>query len=239
MRPASALSVRIATYNIHHGAPPGRCVDHRSLIAAVGGLDAEVIGLQEVDRHVIRTRFADQTALVARSLGMHGAFGASRWLLGGHAGNALITDRPPRDVEIIELPRSPGGDGRSAVVAVVDTAVGELSVAVTHLQNARTSAEVQLEVLLGALDQRLAGNPSPAVLMGDLNLPPEAALPRLREHGWTPVEVPPTFPSHGPDQRLDWVVLRGLECIAVEVPDVRSSDHRPVVAEARMAGPPA
>ena len=196
-----------------------------------------MIGLQEVDRHVVRSYFVDQTARVARALGMHGTFGESRWLLGGRAGNALITRTRPRQVQIIDLPRSPGGDGRSAIVALVDTSLGELTVAVTHLQNDPSAAEGQLEVLLDALDERRAGNGSPAVLLGDLNLAPDAVLPCLAARGWTAVDVPPSFPSDVPDQRIDWIVLRGLECTGVEVPDVRSSDHRPVVAAARMGRP--
>lgn len=104
----------------------------------------------------------------------------------------------------------------------------------THLQNARPAAEAQLDALLDHLAVRLAAEPGPAVLLGDLNLSPELVAPRLAGGGWTAVEVPPTFPSGAPEERIDWVVLHGLECVGVEVPDVRSSDHRPVVVDARM-----
>jgi endonuclease/exonuclease/phosphatase family metal-dependent hydrolase len=63
-------SLRVATFNLLHGMAPGSgSTDPELLAAAVRELDADLIGLQEVDRGAERTGGIDQTALVARSLG--------------------------------------------------------------------------------------------------------------------------------------------------------------------------
>jgi endonuclease/exonuclease/phosphatase family metal-dependent hydrolase len=62
--------VRLATFNILHGmALPSGAVSASTLRAAVSTLDADVIGLQEVDRGQPRSSEVDQTAEAAAALG--------------------------------------------------------------------------------------------------------------------------------------------------------------------------
>ena len=62
--------MRIATFNILHGRSldDGR-VDVDRLAAAVKSLDADVLGLQEVDRDQPRSLGADLTAVAAEAMG--------------------------------------------------------------------------------------------------------------------------------------------------------------------------
>src|SRR5215204_6741356 len=64
-----ALLVRIATFNILHGRSlsDGR-VDVQRLADAVKDLDADVLGLQEVDRDQPRSLGADLTAVAAEAM---------------------------------------------------------------------------------------------------------------------------------------------------------------------------
>jgi endonuclease/exonuclease/phosphatase family metal-dependent hydrolase len=65
--------VRLATFNILHGmALPDGTVSAGQLRAAVSTLDADVLGLQEVDRNQPRSAGVDQTAEVADALGASG-----------------------------------------------------------------------------------------------------------------------------------------------------------------------
>jgi endonuclease/exonuclease/phosphatase family metal-dependent hydrolase len=65
--------MRVATWNLLHGtALPEGTVDADRLAAAVRHLDADVIGLQEVDRAQPRSGGVDQAALVADA-------GGARW----------------------------------------------------------------------------------------------------------------------------------------------------------------
>ena len=66
--------LRVATFNLLHGMEPASgATDPDALGDAVRAIDADVIGLQEVDRGQPRTGGIDQTALVA------GALGAVAW----------------------------------------------------------------------------------------------------------------------------------------------------------------
>lgn len=61
--------MRIATFNIQHGLGPDGRVDNRRLAAAVAGLDADVVALQEVDRGQARSGGIDQARLCADVMG--------------------------------------------------------------------------------------------------------------------------------------------------------------------------
>jgi len=62
--------VRIGTFNILHGrSPADDRVDVERLAAAVKALDADVLGLQEVDRDQPRSLNADLTAVAAEAMG--------------------------------------------------------------------------------------------------------------------------------------------------------------------------
>ena len=73
--PRSAAStsvgpVRVATFNLLHGRSVAHGgVDVEDLRAAAAEIDADVVGLQEVDRHQERSGVVDQTAEVAAALG--------------------------------------------------------------------------------------------------------------------------------------------------------------------------
>jgi endonuclease/exonuclease/phosphatase family metal-dependent hydrolase len=223
---------RLATFNIHHGAPPHRRVDHRGLVEACRTLDADVLALQEVDCRAWRTRLVDQAGRVAWNLGMHHAFDPNRSLgVFGRYGNALLSRGRLLAVEHLSLPTPPPLEPRGAILARVAVADGVLTVAATHLANRGTRegphpARPQLDALLA----RLVEVDGPTVLMGDLNLGPELAGAPIEAAGFTRADAPPTFPSDGPRISIDWVAVRGLEVVATEVPMVAASDHRPLVA---------
>lgn len=68
--PSNVQPVRLATFNLLNGCSPadGRVVPGR-LDAAVQTLDADVLAVQEVDRHQPRSGMRDQTADVAGAVG--------------------------------------------------------------------------------------------------------------------------------------------------------------------------
>ena len=102
----TAPLVRIATFNILHGRSP---VDDRvaveRLAAAVKALDADVLGLQEVDRDQPRSMNADLTAVAAEAMGAVGSqFVAA---LSGTPGGTI------RDRGWIRVIGSPGSSART------------------------------------------------------------------------------------------------------------------------------
>ncbi len=62
------MSVRLVTFNVQHGRMPDGRVDPAFLAAAVAGLDADVVALQEVDRGQVRSDGAHLARLVADAM---------------------------------------------------------------------------------------------------------------------------------------------------------------------------
>ncbi len=132
----------------------------------------------------------------------------------------------PSRVEPLRL-RS-AGEPRAAVFAAVDLDGCTVTAVSTHLQNRRAGrpdeAPDQLDEVLAAL----VGWPEPWVLMGDLNLRPEAVLPRLDRAGMVAVPASPTYLSDRPRLRIDSTAVRRLEgARSWEVPELPGDDPSP------------
>src|SRR6185369_15164069 len=97
--------LRVATFNIRHGAPPAGGVSLAGLSVACGELDVDVLGLQEVDKRRVRSGFRDEARVVARHLRAQHAYGTAIRRHGlGCYGNALIVRGTLADVEVRALP---------------------------------------------------------------------------------------------------------------------------------------
>ena len=224
--------MRIVTFNIQHGRAPDGRVDTAALARSCAGLDADVLALQEVDHRMRRSGRADQAAEVAGAAGMAGVFGAARRLgLWARYGNVLLARGRLRDAVTVPLPRAVKREPRVAVLASVDVGGLTVSVAATHLSTDAGDAAVQLAVVLGALDAR----PLPRLVLGDLNLRPERAVPALERAGYAVASTADaTYPAAGPFLRIDHVAVQGLEIERVTVLEAAPvSDHRPLLVEVR------
>lgn len=221
--------MRVATYNLRHGAPARRPAANRAMARSVASLGADVVALQEVDRRVVRSWFADQAGLAARRSGTVAHFAAARpFGPGGRYGNALLVRGRTLRTSTLRLPGS--GEPRVALFARVVVADAELTVVSTHLQNRTGGRPSEAPAQLAALLDELTDWPRPWCVMGDLNLRADTVLPILEEAGLTAVRSGPTFPATAPRVRIDWIATQGLGDGEAVVPDLRTSDHRPVVA---------
>lgn len=158
-------------------------------------------------------------------------------------GIALLSRFPVRTWQVMRLPRIRGTfpmylrepnkllmvreEPRAAVVAQLDTPLGPMTVANTHLTFVPGWNRMQLRHLI----RDLRGFPGPRVLMGDLNMtaPRNGRWPgRLR-----PLGVAPTFPSDHPTRQLDHI-LTDDPALCVDdarAPELPISDHRALVVD--------
>jgi endonuclease/exonuclease/phosphatase family metal-dependent hydrolase len=235
----ASRDLRVATFNIRHGRVGEHwpCLPWR-LRAGVALCDADIVGLQEVDHRVGRSWRLDQTALAA------GAAGATDRLFaparpfgpGGLYGNALLVRGTIISSTTVELP--PGGrpERRIAIVAEVEVATGRVRAVVTHLQNHRDAALTQLRFLAARLVEAHAARPLPTVVLGDLNLEPDAVAPVLGAAGLDLAGGPPLSGTEQPLRRIDHIAVRGFAIGSVRAPRPPVSDHRPVIASLRLTG---
>ncbi|MBN2361836.1 MAG: endonuclease/exonuclease/phosphatase family protein [Deltaproteobacteria bacterium] len=212
-----------------------------AVAAAIARLDADVVGLQEVDVGTRRSGGVDVLAALAQRLGWHAAFGKAMDFDGGGYGVGLLSRVPLEAVRTVPLAGAPGAEPRALLLARVDLDGGRWTVGVTHLasvldgpqaaelrrQQARTIAET-----LGGRDA--------TILLGDLNAPfDETTLTPLSIVGaFAGLDAGPTYPAPAPTLRLDHIVFSpDLWQIGARVVDTGISDHRALVA--RIAQKPA
>ena len=116
-RTAALPPLRIVSYNIRHG----RGTDEQVNLARTGEvlrrLDADLIGLQEVDDRVRRSGGVPQADSLGAALGMHAAFGAFMPYQGGRYGLGLLSRFPITRTTALRLPD--GNEPRVALAAEI------------------------------------------------------------------------------------------------------------------------
>jgi endonuclease/exonuclease/phosphatase family metal-dependent hydrolase len=252
--------VRLATFNLLHGRSLSDGTVHADRIrAAVADLDADVLGLQEVDRAQPRSGLLDLTALAADALGatVH-RFAAAvvgtpgqtwqPWHSGADVGHpqygiALVSRFPVTRWQITQLPgapvRSPVYVPGGGLLLLRDEPRVLLAAVLDTPDGPLTVATTHLSFVPGwnvrqlrAAVRALRGLPGPRVLLGDLNMP---AGPVRAFTGWQPLARAATFPNSFPRTQLDHVLAdpRGAaslgRVVQVRTPPVAVSDHRPLV----------
>lgn len=115
---------------------------------------------------------------------------------------------------------------RVGLAAVVQTPIGDMTIATTHLSFVPVWNGVQLRKVTADL----ASLPGPRVLLGDLNMPPP--FPRVLTR-WASLARVATYPAWEPKVQLDHVLGSGdLPAVtAVESPELAVSDHRGLLVE--------
>ncbi len=237
VRPLTVLS-----FNIHHAGGLDGVVDLDRLAAEIRRTHADVVGLQEVDRHYgERSDWADQPAELASRLGMHVVYGANLDLeppAPGQPrrqyGTAILSRHPIVSWRNTLLPMvTPTEEQRGLLEAVVDVRGMKVRAMTTHLQH--DSAESRLRQA-GVVAAAVAASVEPVVLTGDLNATPEkpeiATLTEVladshvragRGDGFT-------YPAEGPTARIDYVLTTNALPVYSAVLGTESSDHFPVFA---------
>jgi endonuclease/exonuclease/phosphatase family metal-dependent hydrolase len=161
-------------------------------------------------------------------------------------GIALLSRYPVHSWQVVRLPRIPvtfpmylrGPDKvlmvheepRAAMVARLDTPLGLLTVANTHLSFVPGWNRLQLRHLV----RDLRGFAGPRVLMGDLNMTP----PRTRRWvGMRSLGSALTFPSDDPQRQLDHILTDDPTLVADQcrAPELPISDHRALVVDVSRA----
>lgn len=251
------VELRVASYNIHTGIGADGRLDLARTAGALAALDADVIGLQEVDVHwAARSEWRDQVAELADMLGMR-AFFAPIYDLEPPApgeprrryGLAVLTTLPIVSAENHEITRlsTQGTDpvpapapGFPEVVVMVGGA--RVHVYATHLDfradPAVRARQVDDMLAILAEDRDRAGDGPQQVLVGDFNAPPDA--PELAPlwgslvDVWAAAGSGPglTYPAIDPVKRIDYVThSRTITTRSAEVVHTPASDHLPVVAD--------
>jgi endonuclease/exonuclease/phosphatase family metal-dependent hydrolase len=241
----TAEPLQVLTFNIHacHGADGALDLERVERVIRSSG--ADVVGLQEVDRHYsARSDWVDQGAELAQRLDMHLAFGATideEPPAPGRPrvqyGNAILSRYPITSSSNTLLHFAPGQEQRGLLEAVVDVPGVDLEVFNTHLADGSATDRVHQATQI----QQVIGIPErPTILVGDMNAPPGApeitTLEGFLTDTWIAVGEGPgyTFESKKPAARVDYVFTSHAvrpEQGQVVITDPGASDHLPVAVQ--------
>jgi endonuclease/exonuclease/phosphatase family metal-dependent hydrolase len=225
--------LRIATYNIHQcvGAD-GRRLPER-VAEVLREIDADVVGLQEVDARPGAGSDSMQMDYLAGKLGLQAFAGPTILRHDGHYGNALLSRVPVRDLRQIELTvyrREP----RAAMDVNLEVGGQAVRLIATHLGLLPGERRRQARRLLDLLGP---GDGRPTILCGDINEWFGIGRPlrwlNQRLGGCSRVS---TFPAGFPVFALDrvWATpparLERVTAHASQTARV-ASDHLPLVAD--------
>jgi endonuclease/exonuclease/phosphatase family metal-dependent hydrolase len=251
--------LRLGTFNLLHGLSIRTgTADEADLRSAAAALDADVLGLQEVDRGQPRSGKTDQAAVVADELratwwrfapALSGT--PLNWTpadpgdasIGSGYGIALVSRLRVLHWDLRAFPAAPislplAVAGRRGLTLVPDQPRVALAAVVVGPDGPFTIATAHLSFVPGwnarqlrAVGRWLATMPPPRVLAGDLNLPGRvpAALT-----GWVDLARAPTYPSWRPRVQWDHILSRGVgtndvrEATAIRLP---VSDHNALVVD--------
>ncbi|WP_129666272.1 endonuclease/exonuclease/phosphatase family protein [Phytoactinopolyspora endophytica] len=240
--------IRAMSFNIHHGVGVDDRLDLQRVADLIEDEDADVVGLQEVDRHHSeRSDFVDQAGWLAKELNMHVVYGANidrDPLNPGEPrrqyGTAILSNSPIISWDNTYLPKYEGHEQRGLLRARVVVRGVPVQVYNTHLQHNDADERVEQAEAI----KELIGTPDDSVvLLGDLNATPDA--PEIKTlvdelvDAWEEAGVGDgyTYPVEDPNRRIDYV-LSSDDVVArsAAVVTTDASDHLPVHADLLLPG---
>lgn len=251
-------ALRIGTWNAKHAAPAngylGRLNLFHEACKALAGLELDLLAIQEVDRHVWRSGFADLVRIAASATGLQPHFGKAMGMnLGslinplGEYGNLLLVrgqvtraagirldgdykrlrfgDRRP--LELLPEPRQ-------AISATVRVKGHEIAVVATHLGGRRRFLQ------LTDLANSLAGRPEPRkVLLGDFNMLEPRVGQCLANSGLVLAGGGPyTNPAPVATRSIDHVAVGAMQVLRVNAELLPVSDHLARIVEVCLRSNP-
>jgi len=225
--------LRVVSYNIHECVGGDGRRDPERIALVLREIDADVIGLQEVDARPGMTTASMQMQYLASMLNLHSVAGPTLQREHGHYGNALLTRWPVLDVRHVDLTvyrREP----RGAIDADLDVDGAVVRVIVTHLGLLPGERRTQVRRLLDVLGR---AHSDAVILLGDINEWFAVGRPLRWLHARMGRSAGvATFPAARPVFALDriWVHPRPalLSLTAHATPNARAaSDHLPVMAD--------
>lgn len=205
------VSFRVATWNIHGGAD-----------AELSRISSYLKEFDLVALNEVHASFTPQSQTLGELLSIHSTFAPSEWRwFHPHLGNGLLHKPGRLQADITPLPSTAGRGKRSYLVTRFETSKTPLHVVITHIDR-ETDRKTQIQILADAF----AKLPTPSILMGDFNsTPKDPEMAPLRQIPGLVDVVQTHLADKDPQDRIDYIFVRGLTCPAAGVTPNNASDH--------------
>lgn len=232
----SMRSISVATYNIHQCRGRDGRWDPDRIVEVVHEIDADIIGLQELDLRSYARGKPCRIDEILHETGFNVVYGHGRLERVGPYGNGLLTSHRVLDVRRINL-SVPGREPRGAMDVDLEIDGQIVQVIVTHLGLRAYERKRQINRLLEVLSKK---QDRLVIVLGDFNewTPVNRRVRSLCTHLGKSPRLP-TFPSLYPVLPLDRIWARPLGSLtALDVHDTptarMASDHLPLKATIAM-----
>jgi endonuclease/exonuclease/phosphatase family metal-dependent hydrolase len=237
------ITLRVLSYNIHHGEGTDRRFDLARLAGVIERLQPDLVALQEVDVGTVRAGGRNQLAELARMTAMHAAFGKAMDYDGGGYGVAVLSRWPFAGVSNQSLPHAVDREQRTSLTVEVrpDPRGPLVQFTSTHLDQGRDPENRLAQV--DALNRLLAHTEMPSILAGDMNARRDTDAMLALEAEWTNTSTADSDPANAsgrPRSRGDHILVRPAERWRViewnVIDETLTSDHRPLLAVLELTG---
>jgi endonuclease/exonuclease/phosphatase family metal-dependent hydrolase len=247
------LSLRLLVYNIRYATGTGPAFhlplpgagylrSNRKVLSGITEFiraeKADVVGLIEVDIGSIRTGMVNQAEYIATELGHYSTFQCK---YGAGSVNNLMPIVRKQANAFLSAPHVHGERfhyfDTGIKRLIIELELEEVCVFLVHLSLKYRHRQYQLRYLHDLVEK----SPKPVIVAGDFNtfwgthelyLFMRAARLRSANTGNLP-----TYPANAPRAELDFILVsERIDVTAFSVPDIRLSDHRPVICDFTVRG---
>ena len=203
----------------------------------VKSVDPDIVGLIEVDTGSIRSRKVNQAESIAEELGMNTSYETK---YGSRSINQILPIVRKQGNAFMAASRVHGEKfhyfDTGIKRLIIELEMKEYAVFLVHLSLKYRHRHLQLRHLYDLIDE----TQKPVIVAGDFNTfwgDNEIYL-FMRAAGLTSAnpEGIPTYPSRSPRKELDFILYQdGIEVTGFDVPQVKFSDHLPLVCDFEVA----
>lgn len=241
-----ATVLKVMSYNIHRGNPPGQAsnvIDLQATANVIKAQKPDLVCLNEVDKNTRRSGVnVDEAKELGRLTGMYYYFAKAMDYDGGQYGDAVLSRFPIIDSVRYALPfEKAGSEPRDIAMITIEVNGKKILFASTHLDHLGTEENriLQANIIVNNIIPSLK---YPLIIGGDMNAFPEsktiAILNKKLTMGCKGNGCPLTFPYNKPTRSIDYIMFTPsdhftfLSYKAIE--GMIASDHLPLVAEIRI-----
>ena len=203
----------------------------------IKSLDPDVVGLIEVDTGSIRSRKVNQAEKIAADLGMNTSYETK---YGERSINQMLPIVRKQGNAFMAAPRVHGEKfhyfDTGIKRLIIELEMDDYAVFLVHLSLKYRHRHLQLRHLYDLIQ----ATSKPVVVAGDFNTfwgENEIYL-FMKAAGLTSAntESIPTYPSRSPRKELDFVLYQdGINVTGFDIPDVKLSDHLPLVFDFELS----
>ena len=244
--------MRLLLYNIRYGVGAGASM-HMPLpgagyilgnkdvlpdiVSFIKSMDPDIVGLIEVDTGSIRSRRINQAETIATELGMNSSYESK---YGAKSLNQLVPIIRKQGNAFLAAPRVHGETfhyfDTGIKRLIIELEMETFAVFLVHLSLKYRHRHLQLRKLYDLIEETT----KPVIVAGDFNTfwgENEIYL-FMRAAGLRSANTKslPSYPSRAPRKELDFVLYQdGIKVTNFEIPQVRHSDHLPLVCDFEVA----